>query len=130
MKNEKGAGIPQFLKYLIKPEIPDEEFVTPVGEDEGAPLGWHRETPLNQSPVARKKALKDLVEENDYSARRIALIRMRNEQQRTKYHKSGDIRDKLAKNEPIIRELKRSEALAKEENALNAEYLKDKTEQN
>ena len=128
MKNDKGAGIPQFLKYLIKPEIPDEEFVTLVGSDEGAPLGWQRELPSNPAPLARKKALKNLIEENNYSARRIAIIRMRNEQQRKKYEGSRDIRDKLAKNEPIIRELKRSEALAKEENALNAEYFKDKTE--
>ena len=128
MKNDKGAGIPQFLKYLIKPEIPDEEIVTLVGSDEGAPLGWQRELPLNPAPLARKKALKNLIEENNYSARRIAIIRMRNEQQRKKYEGSRDIRDKLAKNEPIIRELKRSEALAKEENALNAEYFKDKTE--
>ena len=78
--------------------------------------------------MSRKKALKNLIEENNYSARRIAIIRMRNEQQRKKYEGSRDIRDKLAKNEPIIRELKRSEALAKEENALNAEYFKDKTE--
>ena len=89
--------------------------------------GWQRDVPLNLSAVGRQKALKNLREENDYSARRIALLRMRNEQQRRKAAKAPDIREKLAKNEPLMRELKRSEALAKEENALNADYLSDKS---
>lgn len=127
MKNDKGAGIPQFLKYLVKPGIPDEEFVYAPGEDEGVMPGWQRDVPLNLSAVGRQKALKNLREENDYSARRIALLRMRNEQQRRKAAKAPDIREKLAKNEQLMRELKRSEALAKEENALNADYLSDKS---
>ena len=122
MKKYTEAGIPQFLQYLAEPEIPESEFTTAYAEDTGAPLKWTRDVPVAKKAFAVKRETAKLRDSNDYTARRIALMKQRNELQRKKIEKARDMREILSENQPLIKEAQRTSALAQDENVLNAKY--------
>ena len=122
MKKKTEAGVPQFLQYLVEHELPQEEFTTAYTEDSGAPLKWTRDVKIAKTDYKVRRETAKLKASNDYAARRIALMKQRNELQRLKLENAPDMREILAKNQPLIKESLRTSALAEEENALNEDY--------
>lgn len=124
MKKSTEAGVPQFLQYLVERDIPEAEFTTAYAEDSGVPLKWTRDVPIAKTTFKIRRETAKLRESNDYTARRIALMKQRNEQQRRKVENAKDVREILSENQPLIKEAQRTAALKQDENALNAEYRK------
>lgn len=112
---------PEFLRYLLEAEIPDEEFFINFCKDKAdtdIPLWWRRDIPVNLTKRERKNEIKRQKAKNKYIEERLELQKRLNDNYALKVKKDEeDFKRRLAENDALLELKLREIELNAEENA-------------